>query len=47
VQLQRLPDRTPILRGRFHDDLFDLALDEPVGQRAQVGGLVPTFWRSN
>jgi len=30
---------TPILRGRFHDDLFDLALDESVGQRAQVSGV--------
>jgi hypothetical protein len=41
VQLQRFPDRTPILRGRFHDDFFDLALDQPVGQRAQVGGARP------
>ena len=26
-----------VLRGRLHDDFFDLVLDEPVGQRAQVG----------
>ena len=43
VQLQRLPDGSPILRGGFHDDFFDLALDEPVGKRAQLVGARPNL----
>lgn len=27
VVLQRVPHRTPVLRGRLHDDFFDLVLD--------------------
>ena len=37
VLFQRFPHRPPVLRGRFHDDFLDLVLDEPVGQRAQIG----------
>jgi hypothetical protein len=43
VQLQRLPDRPPILRGRFHHDFLDLALDEPVSKRAQFAGAGADF----
>jgi hypothetical protein len=41
ILLQGLPHRSPVLRGRFHHDLFDLAFDEPVGERAQLGGIGP------
>ncbi len=34
--LECLPHRPPVLRGRFHDDFFDLALDQPVSQATQV-----------
>ena len=37
VLLQRFPHRPPVLRGRFHHDFLDLVLDQPVGQRAQIG----------
>ena len=46
VALQRLPHRSPILRGRFHHHFHDLALDEPVGQAAQLrraGPELPPF----
>jgi hypothetical protein len=42
VLFQGFPHRPPVLRGRFHDDFFNLVLDEPVGQAAQVS-VVPTF----
>jgi hypothetical protein len=29
-----LPHRPPVLRGRFHDDLVHLVLDQPIGQAA-------------
>jgi len=35
--LECLPHRPPVLRGRFHDDFLDLALDQPVSQVTQVG----------
>jgi DNA-directed RNA polymerase specialized sigma24 family protein len=41
VQLQRFPDGSPLLRGRFHHDFVDLALDEPARERAQVGRAGP------
>ena len=41
MQLQRLPDRSPILRGRFHDDFVDLTFNEPVSERAQFSGACP------
>ena len=41
VLLQRLPHRSPVLRGRFHHDFLDLALDQPVGERAQLAGVGP------
>ena len=41
VLLQCLPHRSPILRGRFHHDFLDLALDEPVSQRAQFARARP------
>jgi hypothetical protein len=34
--LECLPHRPPVLRGRFHDDFLDLALDQPVSQATQV-----------
>src|SRR5262249_45607517 len=37
VLFERFPHRSPVLRGRFHDDFLDLLLDEPVGQTAQIG----------
>jgi hypothetical protein len=43
VQLQRLPDGSPILRGRFHHDFLDLAFNEPVRERAQFRGARPHF----
>jgi hypothetical protein len=41
VPLQRLPHRSPILRGRLHHDFVDLALDEPVSKRTQLDGTGP------
>ena len=41
VPLQCLPHGSPVLRGRFHHDFLDLALDQPVGERAQFGGAGP------
>ena len=41
VPLQRLPHRSPILRGRLHHHCLDLALDEPFSQRAQLDGAGP------
>src|SRR4029450_11861013 len=43
VPLHRLPHRSPILRGRFHDDFLDLTLHEPVGKRAQLGRACPNL----
>jgi hypothetical protein len=37
VLLQGLPHRPPVLRGRLHDDFFDVVLDQPRGQSAQGG----------
>jgi hypothetical protein len=34
--LERFPHRPPVLRGRFHHDFLDLALDQPVSQTMQV-----------
>src|SRR4029450_13126056 len=34
--LQRLPPRSPILRGRFHHHFLDFARDEPISKRAQL-----------
>jgi hypothetical protein len=41
VPLQRLPNRSPILRGRLHHQFLDLALDEPLSERAQLDGAGP------
>jgi hypothetical protein len=41
VLLQGFPHRSPVLRGRFHHDFLDLALDQPVGQLPQVAGAGP------
>jgi len=41
VQLQRLPDGSPILRGRLHHDFLDPAFDEPVREGAQFTGARP------
>ena len=38
VAFQRVPHRAPVLRGRLHHDLFDLVLDQPLGQEAQLAG---------
>jgi hypothetical protein len=38
VALQRVPHRAPVLRGRLHHDLFDLVLDQPLAQEAQLAG---------
>jgi len=43
VQFQRFPDGSPILRGPFHHDFVDLALDEPARERAQFGRARPNF----
>jgi hypothetical protein len=39
VLFQGSLDRFPILRRRFHDDFFNLLLEQPVGQRSQLGGI--------
>ena len=41
VLLQCLPHGSPVLRGRFHHDFLDLTLNQPVGERAQLGGAGP------
>ena len=38
VAFQRVPHRAPVLRGRLHHDFFDLVLDQPLGQEAQLAG---------
>jgi hypothetical protein len=40
-RFERLPHRSPILRGRFHHHLLDIALDEPISKRAQLDGAGP------
>jgi hypothetical protein len=34
--LERFPHRPPVLRGRFHHNFLNLALDQPVSQTMQV-----------
>ena len=36
VAFQRVPQRAPVLRGRLHHDLFDLVLDQPLGQPLSI-----------
>jgi hypothetical protein len=38
VAFQRIPHRAPVLRRRLHHDLFDLVLDQPLGEEAQLAG---------
>jgi hypothetical protein len=44
--LQRIPDRSPVLRRRFHDDFLDGARGTPLGQLPQLtwaGAELPAF----
>jgi hypothetical protein len=40
-RVQRFPDGPPAMRGRFHHDLGDVALGEPLRQGAQLRGAGP------